>query len=165
MPEAMSDRRGTRRRPCARRRLPVRRPARRNAVSPYLGVTIDQIIAKKYGQDTILSSIQLGIEDPETTAIATGVTAAHTRTPSPGLPPHSRFLQKSIRASPSSAVRRRHEPGRAAGRTKTESQHPGFGHARAWLIQEGSRRGRPGPARHLPGKHSRNRAANSDCDR
>ena len=36
---------------------------RRNAVSPYLGVTIDQVIAKKYGQDTILSSFQLGVED------------------------------------------------------------------------------------------------------
>ena len=36
---------------------------RRNAVSPYLGVTIDQLIAKKYGRDTILSSIQLGVED------------------------------------------------------------------------------------------------------
>lgn len=37
--------------------------ARRNAVSPYLGVTIDQLIAEKYGKDTILSSIQLGVED------------------------------------------------------------------------------------------------------
>ena len=36
---------------------------RRNAVSPYLGVTIDQLIAQKYGQDTILGSIQLGVED------------------------------------------------------------------------------------------------------
>jgi hypothetical protein len=36
---------------------------RRNAVSPYLGVTIDQMIAQKYGRDTILSSIQLGVED------------------------------------------------------------------------------------------------------
>jgi hypothetical protein len=36
---------------------------RRNAVSPFLGVTIDQHIANKYGQDTILSSIQLGVED------------------------------------------------------------------------------------------------------
>src|ERR1700688_193886 len=36
---------------------------RRNAVSPYLGVTIDQMIAQKYGRDTLLSSIQLGIED------------------------------------------------------------------------------------------------------
>jgi hypothetical protein len=32
-------------------------------VSPYLGVTIDQLIAQKYGQDTILSSLQLGVED------------------------------------------------------------------------------------------------------
>jgi hypothetical protein len=36
---------------------------RRNAVSPYLGVTIDQLIAQKYGQDTILESIQLGVEE------------------------------------------------------------------------------------------------------
>ena len=36
---------------------------RRNAVSPYLGATIDQTIAAKYGQDTILSSVQLGVED------------------------------------------------------------------------------------------------------
>src|SRR6186713_3609241 len=33
--------------------------ARRNAVSPYLGVTIDQLIAQEFGKDTILSSIQL----------------------------------------------------------------------------------------------------------
>ena len=36
---------------------------RRDAVSPYLGVTIDQLIAQKHGRDTLLSSIQLGIED------------------------------------------------------------------------------------------------------
>lgn len=36
---------------------------RRNAVSPFLGTTIDQLIAAKYGQDTILSSLQLGVED------------------------------------------------------------------------------------------------------
>ncbi len=36
---------------------------RRNAVSPHLGVTIDQLIAKKYGQDTILESLQLGVEE------------------------------------------------------------------------------------------------------
>jgi hypothetical protein len=36
---------------------------RRNAVSPHLGTTIDQLIARKYGQDTILSSLQLGVED------------------------------------------------------------------------------------------------------
>lgn len=42
--------------------LSAARP-RRNAVSPYLGVTIDQLIAKKHGQDTILESIQLGVEE------------------------------------------------------------------------------------------------------
>jgi hypothetical protein len=42
--------------------LSAARP-RRNAVSPYLGVTVDQLIAQKYGQDTILESIQLGVEE------------------------------------------------------------------------------------------------------
>jgi hypothetical protein len=36
---------------------------RRDTVSPYLGVTIDQLIANRYGADTLLSSIQLGVED------------------------------------------------------------------------------------------------------
>jgi hypothetical protein len=36
---------------------------RRDAVSPYLGVTVDQMIAQKWGKDTILSSLQLGVED------------------------------------------------------------------------------------------------------
>jgi len=36
---------------------------RRNTASPYLGTTIDQMIAAKHGQDTILSSLQLGVED------------------------------------------------------------------------------------------------------
>jgi hypothetical protein len=42
--------------------LSVTRP-RRNAVSPYLGITADQLVAKKYGRDTILESIQLGVEE------------------------------------------------------------------------------------------------------
>src|SRR5271170_75668 len=42
--------------------LSAARP-RRNAVAPYLGVTVDQLIAKKHGQDTILESIQLGVEE------------------------------------------------------------------------------------------------------
>src|SRR6202789_3099189 len=41
--------------------LSAARP-RRNAVSPYLGVTVDQLVAKKYGRDTILESIQLAVE-------------------------------------------------------------------------------------------------------
>jgi hypothetical protein len=36
---------------------------RRDAVSPYLGVTIDQLIAQKWGKDTIVPSLQLGVED------------------------------------------------------------------------------------------------------
>lgn len=36
---------------------------RRNAVSPHLGITIDQVIANEFGRDTILPSIHLGVED------------------------------------------------------------------------------------------------------
>src|ERR1700749_3549697 len=42
--------------------LSAARP-RRNAVSPYLGVTLDQVIAQKYGEGTILSSLQVGVEE------------------------------------------------------------------------------------------------------
>ena len=37
---------------------------RRDAVTPNLGITVDQRIASRWGRDTLLSSIQLGIEDP-----------------------------------------------------------------------------------------------------
>ena len=37
---------------------------KRDAVTPYLDVTIDQRISARWGRDTLLSSIQLGIEDP-----------------------------------------------------------------------------------------------------
>ena len=36
---------------------------RRDTVAPHLGITIDQLIANKFGKDTLLSSIQLGVED------------------------------------------------------------------------------------------------------
>ena len=37
-----------------------------NVVIPYVGVSIDQMIAQKIGQDNLLPSIQIGIEDPGT---------------------------------------------------------------------------------------------------
>src|SRR5579863_553434 len=59
--------------------LSAARP-RRNAVSPYLGVTGDQLIAGKYGRDTILESLQLGVEEDGNYGTATGATAARTPT-------------------------------------------------------------------------------------
>jgi hypothetical protein len=47
----------------ARRRAVVGGAAATQRVSPYLGTTVDQLVARKYGQDTILSSLQLGVED------------------------------------------------------------------------------------------------------
>jgi hypothetical protein len=40
------------------------RPEENRGADIYGGISIDQIIAQKYGQDTLLPSIQLGIEDP-----------------------------------------------------------------------------------------------------
>jgi hypothetical protein len=37
-----------------------------NAVIPYVGVSIDQLIARKHGQENLLPSMQIGIEDPGT---------------------------------------------------------------------------------------------------
>ncbi len=103
---------------------------RRNAVSPYLGVTIDQLIANKYGQDTILSSLQLGVEDTGNFGNCNwGYSCAYTNSISwtsadaaaadAGQPP------RRVRA----AVRRRHEPGGTDGRTPAEREHPRLGDA------------------------------------
>jgi len=37
---------------------------RKDAVIPYVGVTVDQSIARRVGEDTLVGSIQLAIEDP-----------------------------------------------------------------------------------------------------
>jgi hypothetical protein len=45
----------------------------------YLGETIDQMIARKHGQDTALPSLQLGIEDPGVTSVCPwGYSCAYT---------------------------------------------------------------------------------------
>ncbi|OLC48065.1 MAG: hypothetical protein AUH43_10340 [Acidobacteria bacterium 13_1_40CM_65_14] len=67
---------------------------RRNAVSPYLGTTVDQIIANECGQNTILSSIQLGVEDTGNFGNCNwGYSCAYTNciswsSPTQPLPPH-----------------------------------------------------------------------------
>ena len=57
-------------------------PPRRDPANPYLGVTIDQHIANKLGQDTLLPSIQLAIEDPgaETGVCNYGYSCAYSNT-------------------------------------------------------------------------------------
>jgi len=55
------------------------RPQRDSAI-PTLGITIDQIIAKKFGRDTLLPSLELAIEDPgnNTGACNYGYSCAYT---------------------------------------------------------------------------------------
>ena len=99
-------------------------------MSPYLGVTIDQTIAQKYGQDTILSSIQLGVEDTGNFGNCNwGYSCAYTNS-------HLLVVADAAAADGSESarglrapVRRRNESGGAPGRTKAERQHSGFGHA------------------------------------
>ena len=83
------------------RRLPVPRPVkaaattsvprRRSSAEPvpkhtagadvYLGTTVDQVIARKIGQDTVLPSIELGIEDVGYTGICNyGYSCAYVNT-------------------------------------------------------------------------------------
>ena len=110
---------------------------RRNAVSPYLGVTIDQMIANKYGQDTILSSIQLGVEDTGNFGNCNwGYSCAYTNSISWTVA-HAAAADASQSARGLRApVRRRHERRRAADRTQAERQHPRFGHAGAGLFKK-----------------------------
>jgi hypothetical protein len=67
----------------------------------YGGVSIDQIVARKYGQDTLLPSIQLAIEAQQAAA-ARDQPAARVRAP----------------------VRRRHDAGGAAGAARRHGQRP-----------------------------------------
>jgi hypothetical protein len=68
------------------------RPRRTN-VNPYLGVTIDQVIAERYGKDTILPSIQYNVEVANTHGGCNwGYSCAYTNnmswiTPTQPLPP------------------------------------------------------------------------------
>ena len=125
------------------------------AVFPYLGVTIDQLIAKKYGQDTIIGSIQLGVEDPGNNIgnCNWGYSCAYTEL---GVV----VVADAAAADPSESarglralVRRRHERGGTAGGSEAEREHPRFGDPRARSVQEGPRRRRSGAARRLSREH------------
>jgi hypothetical protein len=95
---------------------------RRNAVSPFLGVTIDQHIARKHGQDTILSSLQLGVEDTGNFGNCNwGYSCAYTNciswsTPTEPLPPqiNPRVVFERLFGDGTSAEERRRDRQRSA---------------------------------------------------
>ena len=112
------------------------RPPRRNAVSPYLGVTIDQLIANRCGRDTILSSMQLGVEDTGnfgncnwgySCAYANSISWSSPTQPLPTGQPSGRVR---------TAVWRRHEPGRTARRPPAEREHPRLRDPRAHALRD-----------------------------
>jgi len=95
---------------------------RRNAVSPYLGTTVDQLIASTHGQDTILSSLQLGVEDAGNYGNCNwGYSCAYTNciswsTPSQPLPPevNPRVVFERLFGDGTSAEERRRDRKRNA---------------------------------------------------
>ena len=98
---------------------------RRNAVSPYLGVTIDQLIAKKYGQDTILESIQLGVEEDGNFGNCNwGYSCAYTNSIS-WTSPDAAAADRSESARGLRAAVRRRQPVRRSGGSG-ESRTPAF---------------------------------------
>ena len=132
--------------------LSAMRP-RRNAVSPYLGVTVDQLIAKKYGRDTILESIQVGVEEDGNYGNCNwGYSCAYTNSRSHAeFAPLSRFRRKSthaLRSSACSAMALSPEERRRLGR-KREREHSRFRHAGDRVFQEAAGRRGQGAARHL----------------
>jgi hypothetical protein len=115
---------------------------RRNAVSPYLGVTIDQLIAKEVrpGHDS-LNRFRSAWKKTATSATATGATAAPIPTASPGLRPQPLPTEVNPRVAfeRCSATA---QSGRAASGQKAERQHPRFGDPGDRVLQEAAGRGR-----------------------
>ena len=128
---------------------------RRNAVSPYLGVTIDQMIANKYGQDTILSSLQLGVEDTGNFGNCNwGYSCAYTNSISWSSP--TQPLPTEV--NPRVAFERLFGDGtspeeRLAGRKQNASILDSVTRELR-LFKKDLGAGRPGPARHLCREHS-----------
>ena len=125
------------------------------------GTTIDQLIAQKIGQETLLPSLQLAIEDPgaNSSNCGEGYSCAYTNSiswasPTQPLPMelNPQIVFEKLFGDGGTAGRARRAPG--AG-----SQHSRFGHQKPGPLQEGSRRRRPRTARRIHRRHPRNRAA------
>ena len=138
---------------------------RRNAVSPYLGTTVDQLIANKHGQDTILSSLQLGVEDAGNFGNCNwGYSCAYTNSiswssPTQPLPTevNPRVVFERLFGDGTSAEERRRD-------RQAERQHPRRRGRPARSFKTRSGRRRQGARRHLRGQHPRARAAHPDRD-
>ena len=84
-------------------------------MSPYLGVTVDQLIAQKYGQDTILSSLQLGVEEDGNFGNCNwGYSCAYTNSVSWTSPVAAVADGSESARSLRAPVRRWHQPGRTS---------------------------------------------------
>ena len=105
------------------------------------GVTIDQLIAQKIGQDNLMPSLQLASRIPaRIRATAAKATAAPTRTRFPGRRPPSRCPWKSIRRWSSSACSETAVPPSERAAPRRRPQHSGSSPATAGRLRDGHQR-------------------------
>ena len=113
---------------------------RRNTVSPYLGVTIDQLIAQKYGQNNLLSSIQLGVEDTGNFGSCNwGYSCAYSNSISWPDADHAASHGSQSPRRLRTFVRRWSDCARAPDRPQAKCQHSGFDYPRNLFLQDWSR--------------------------
>ena len=149
----------------SRGRRPVR--TRRSAARPSI-----RIIARKIGQETLLPSLQLAVEDPNSSSsnCGEGYSCSYTNSISwIGLPtPPGRAAADEPAADGAepaggvrAPVRQRRDAGDAGGADAAEPQHPRFDSRRARQPEEGSRRRRSPDRQSVHRRDSRDRAAHS----
>ena len=111
---------------------------RRNAVSPYPRRHDRSARSRnKYGQDTILSSLQLGVEDTGNFGNCNwGYSCAYTNSISWSSPTQPLPTQVNPRVVFERLFGDGTSPEERLARTQAERQHPRFGHARARRLQE-----------------------------
>ncbi len=127
------------------------------------GITIDQVVAKKIGQDNPFPSLELATEDftGYIGACTTGFSCAYANTISWSSPTTPLPMEINPRVV---FERLFGEPGSAAQRTgphPARSQHPRFRHARSQRPAERARHARPRAARSVSRQHPRDRAPDS----
>ena len=136
--------------------------------------TIDQMIAMKIGQETLLPSLQLAVEDPNSSSsnCGEGYSCSYTNSiswidlPTPANEPIAAHEPAADGAQSAgrlrAAVRQRRDAGSARRAHAAEPQHPRFGARRAGRPAEGSRRRAIGaPSASTPTRSARSSAASS----
>ena len=108
--------------------MSAQKPKRTAGADVYNGTTIDQIIAQKIGQDTLMPSMQLAVEDPgaNSSNCGEGYSCAYTNSISWSTPVDAAADGTEPAGHLRAHVRRRQHGGGAGRAPRTGSQHPRF---------------------------------------